>query len=485
MAFLLRPSLAGVVSQGEDAMTQTLPWKLALILLAIALVFVVLVSIATADEGTGTIVGTVTDRTTGEPLVGVTIRVSCGCAITAVSDSTGSFIIRGVPVGIKSLICERPGYFAVRENYLSIRDDHPISVALKMWPVGSGGIITGKAIDISTGEPVADAVVQVLNHGGSVTTDSGGVFVFPDIVSGVYTVSCEKNGLTVEPEYNVEVESEDTTSVVFYMLKRGLVGVVTGVVIDAVTGDSLSGARVFVEGTSRSAVSDTNGSFIIADVPRGSHMLVCEKIGYPRQRISNFYVFKERVRRLVFRLAMPGTAGRIEGVVRDKVYGETLPGANVCIDGTTMGAMSNFDGSFYIYGVPQGRYSVSIEYVGFEKQTRSVVVQAGTTVEIEFSLEVEPIIMFFPFPHDLGWAYQEYSPRRSLYRFAPSTWELKEMRLSALPVKTVDDAIETQIGFVRESGHLHFRGGRSHEVLYLLDGVPINDPLTGSGLVIR
>jgi len=54
--------------------------------------------------------------------------------------------------------------------------------------------------------------------------------------------------------------------------------------------------------------------------------------------------------------------------------------------------------------------------------------------------------------------------------------------ISELPVQEVSQLIELQAGVVTgSSGEMHFRGGRSREVAYLVDGVPVSDVFSQGG----
>src|SRR3990172_337065 len=52
------------------------------------------------------------------------------------------------------------------------------------------------------------------------------------------------------------------------------------------------------------------------------------------------------------------TAGKVSGVAKDQDTGELLVGANVVIVGTTMGAATDSEGSFFIINVPPGKYEI-------------------------------------------------------------------------------------------------------------------------------
>ena len=60
------------------------------------------------------------------------------------------------------------------------------------------------------------------------------------------------------------------------------------------------------------------------------------------------------------------TTGSISG----KVFGnnEPLIGANVIIEGKTMGATSDFNGEYQINGIPLGKYIIRAEYIGYESE---------------------------------------------------------------------------------------------------------------------
>src|SRR5690606_16223773 len=79
--------------------------------------------------------------------------------------------------------------------------------------------------------------------------------------------------------------------------------------------------------------------------------------------------------------------GRIVGTVVDATSGETLPGANVLVEGTNIGAATNLDGQFVIPSVRPGLQTLRASYVGYTRQQVQVTVVAGgeVTVQIELS----------------------------------------------------------------------------------------------------
>ena len=58
-------------------------------------------------------------------------------------------------------------------------------------------------------------------------------------------------------------------------------------------------------------------------------------------------------------------AGKMRGIVSDKETGEPLIGANVMIEGTTLGASTDMNGIYVILAVPPGVHSVRATYIGY------------------------------------------------------------------------------------------------------------------------
>ncbi|MBN1998839.1 TonB family protein [candidate division KSB1 bacterium] len=85
---------------------------------------------------------------------------------------------------------------------------------------------------------------------------------------------------------------------------------------------------------------------------------------------------------------VPGTTGKIYGQVIDKKTGEALPGANVLIEGTTMGAATDREGNFSIIHVPPGKYKVVVHFIGYKSVAMdNVFVKVEKSTQLKFELE--------------------------------------------------------------------------------------------------
>jgi len=80
-----------------------------------------------------------------------------------------------------------------------------------------------------------------------------------------------------------------------------------------------------------------------------------------------------------------GQTGTITGVVVDRDVNETLPGANVVVEGTTIGSITDLDGR-YSFQAPAGTFSIVASFVGYEPVIREVTLAAGQTITVNFEL---------------------------------------------------------------------------------------------------
>ncbi len=68
--------------------------------------------------------------------------------------------------------------------------------------------------------------------------------------------------------------------------------------------------------------------------------------------------------------------GMIAGRVVDATDGSYLPGANVMLEGTTMGSATDREGFFMIQNVPDGSYQLVVNYIGYEDFATEITVSS-------------------------------------------------------------------------------------------------------------
>lgn len=158
----------------------------------------------------------------------------------------------------------------------------------------------------------------------------------------------------------------------------------------------------------------------------------------------------------------------VNGLVLDN-HGTPVIGASVIIEDTDIGTMTDANGEYLLYNLDPGVISLTARMVGKASQTiRGVDVIGGMTSRIDFELHNEA----------QGSTVITVSDQRSLIEYDEiETIHLISFdELESLPVESLEDFAVLQTGSVVAGGNLHIRGGRSGEILYLVDGIPMNDP---------
>ncbi len=185
-------------------------------------------------------------------------------------------------------------------------------------------------------------------------------------------------------------------------------------------------------------------------------------------RASPFIPVMTRILALAL-IALVATAahaqtGKIAGRVLDAATQEPIIGATVAVAGTGQGAATDLDGYYAVLGVRPGTVSVRISYLGYAAQTiEGIRVQIDQTSAVDAALQSE----------DLSSGEVVVTAERPIVQrdLTSSQASVSAEELAALPVQSFQDVVNLQAGVVEG----HFRGGRTGEVAYLVDGVPVND----------
>jgi len=168
--------------------------------------------------------------------------------------------------------------------------------------------------------------------------------------------------------------------------------------------------------------------------------------------------------------------GKIIGELKDSETGEPVIGASVMIVGTKRGAMTDFDGKYIIGQIEPGTYTVKISHLDFQTVTvTDIFVKADINTEVSqeltrkvTDLDVEITVK----------AEQDILKIREV----SNEITISKEAIQTAPVSTVDDLLKAVTGVVtNRQGEVFIRGGRAFEVAYIVDGVPMNDPLGGLG----
>ena len=173
-----------------------------------------------------------------------------------------------------------------------------------------------------------------------------------------------------------------------------------------------------------------------------------------------------------------GQGVQITGKVTSAEDGAALPGVSVVVRGTTIGAVTDFDGNYSIT-VPESATTLMFSFVGMVTQEIEIGNQTTVDVELEPSTTRldEVVVTALGISRDkksLGYAQQEVTSEEVNITSNPNI-------KAALAGKVAGVQIVGQAGSkLGDEGRIRIRGAVSMttdgDPLYVVDGIPVDDP---------
>lgn len=372
---------------------------------------------ADRPSGSATISGTVTDERTGGPVAGLRVEIYGGIGVTPIeTDEAGRFSLSGLLPGIYHLRTDSRftnptpsdlldelyddvpcplGCNPVTGTPILLADGGTASVEIAL---GAGGSLSGTIVGESTGEPLANVQVQLFDTTGAsianAATGADGSYLLRRLPAGTYFArTFDRSGFLGElydgapcPHVRcdpirgtpVAVRPGTETEGVDFALARG--GVLSGTVVDAATGEPVSGVLVEVDDSAGDLVAragtDAAGAYAAGGLPADRNFVrALDSAGFLGELYDGLpCVPGECDSGAGTRVAVrPGreTAGidfalergaAISGTVTAEDTGEALPGVTVFVEaGARVTAMDRTDGEggYRIDGLRAGRYFVN------------------------------------------------------------------------------------------------------------------------------
>jgi outer membrane receptor protein involved in Fe transport len=172
-----------------------------------------------------------------------------------------------------------------------------------------------------------------------------------------------------------------------------------------------------------------------------------------------------------------GTTGKIAGKVLDAKTGEPLVGANIIIVNSNFGASADLDGSYYIINIPPGTYELKVSYIGYQSvDEKGVVVNIDRTTHLDFSLPGVGVTA--------NTVVVTAKKEGIIKDLTATSQQISSNDIQKLPVEGISDILQLQVGMTQDAGGgMHLRGGRSDEIQYIVDGMPVDNPF-GGGLAV-
>jgi len=192
--------------------------------------------------------------------------------------------------------------------------------------------------------------------------------------------------------------------------------------------------------------------------------------------LQNFRIMK--VSFLVFLVLIPAFLlsqgrGKIVGNVTDQETDEPLPGVNVVITGTSMGAATDDEGDYFIANVPSGEYTLVFTMIGYQTtrvEEVSVTMNLTTRIDITLqqkALESEEVVVVAERP-------LVEKDKTSTVRI------LSGEEIGDKPTTNFQQVLTSLPSVNEEDGELRIRGGGLDQVAFMVDGARVRNPLDHS-----
>lgn len=95
-----------------------------------------------------------------------------------------------------------------------------------------------------------------------------------------------------------------------------------------------------------------------------------------------------------FSIELYAQTGTLSGTITDGGLSEPLPFANVLVSDVNLGTTTDLQGQYRIVGIPEGSYTVTFSYLGYESSEQIVTIEAGVDLQLDETLsEGEGVMM--------------------------------------------------------------------------------------------
>ncbi len=167
--------------------------------------------------------------------------------------------------------------------------------------------------------------------------------------------------------------------------------------------------------------------------------------------------------------AFAGTNGILEGIIADKKTNEKMPGVTVLVTGTQQGGTSNNDGYYQVQNLRAGDYNVRFSYVGYSTLViKNVLINPDVRTKLNVQLDPSDVQM-----SEIVVVQEKTAIQRDV---TGTTFSFSSEEMKLLPLTKVTDVVLLKAGVTSEG---NIRGGKTTEVMYLVDGLPVQDVLYG------
>ena len=172
-------------------------------------------------------------------------------------------------------------------------------------------------------------------------------------------------------------------------------------------------------------------------------------------------------------LAVPIIAGEIRGTVTDRTDGSSLPGVNLRLTGTRLGAVSDTAGAYVISNIPSGSYRLEASMVGYRTAVfEDIVVRPEVALRQDVVLQTDVLSLEEIVVTPGRFSVLKRDPA------VPQTLSREEVRTMPTLGEDIYRAVVRLPGVSGNDFSARFtvRGGDHGQILVTLDGLELYEP---------
>ena len=219
-----------------------------------------------ALPGQGSLQGTITDATSGQPLAGATVTVDSTAVIT---NAAGYYTFPTLTAGVYNVQVSATGYTSATLS-ATLAPGQTLTLNGTLTAIPSA---TGVVCDLLTGAVLPN--VQVSAGTAVASTNTSGQFVFYHLTPGVTSFTFTLAGYAGLTQ-TVNIPAAPATLTLDVALQS--VGNLSGIISDSSTGQPIAGATVTVAG--QTSVTDAGGNYQFTALDSGALQLTASASGY-------------------------------------------------------------------------------------------------------------------------------------------------------------------------------------------------------------
>ncbi len=176
-------------------------------------------------------------------------------------------------------------------------------------------------------------------------------------------------------------------------------------------------------------------------------------------------------------------SGTLTGTITDRDTKHPLPGANVILEGTEMGAATDLNGRFEIRGVPVGSYSIRVHMIGYKSQARANVHSLANRPGV-INVALEPTVLTGSDIVVTAGYFEKVKDAATSVRSVDFE-EIRSDPVGAYDILSMMQSLPSVVSGADQTNEIIVRGGAPGENLFVMDHLdvpyPVHYPEQGAG----